>query len=81
MPKTVPHGPGLEPGSLPFSKVVEANGFVFLAGQIGDAPGYAYDSGCDFVVSYFQFESIASADLPAGRRFEAVPAAPLVRAA
>ena len=38
MPRTVPHGPGLEPGSLPFSKVVEANGFVFLAGQIGDAP-------------------------------------------
>ena len=39
MPKTVSHGPGLEPGNLPFSKVVEANGFVFLAGQIGDAPG------------------------------------------
>ena len=39
MPKTVPQGPDLEPGSLPFSKVVEANGFVFLAGQIGDAPG------------------------------------------
>ncbi len=39
MPKTVPQGPGLEPGGLPFSKVVEANGFVFLAGQIGDAPG------------------------------------------
>ena len=39
MPKTVPTGPGLEPGNLPFSKVVEANGFVFLAGQIGDAPG------------------------------------------
>ena len=39
MPKTVPTGPGLEPGSLPFSKVVEANGLVFLAGQIGDAPG------------------------------------------
>ena len=39
MPKTVPNGPGLEPGSLPFSKVVEANGFVFLAGQIGDVPG------------------------------------------
>ena len=38
MPKTVPHGPGLETGSLPFSKVVEANGFVFVAGQIGDAP-------------------------------------------
>jgi 2-iminobutanoate/2-iminopropanoate deaminase len=39
MPRTVPHGPGLESGDLPFSKVVEANGLVFLAGQIGDAPG------------------------------------------
>jgi len=39
MPKTVPQGPGLEPGSLPFSKVVEADGFVLFAGQIGDAPG------------------------------------------
>ena len=41
MPKTVPAGPGLEAGSLPFSKVVEANGFVFLAGQIGDVAGSA----------------------------------------
>jgi len=39
MPKTVPNLPGLEQGALPFSKVVEANGFVFVAGQIGDAPG------------------------------------------
>ena len=39
MPKHVPTGPGLESGDLPFSKVVEAHGFVFLAGQIGDAPG------------------------------------------
>ena len=39
MSKSVPRGPGLEPGSLPFSKIVEANGFVFVAGQIGDAPG------------------------------------------
>ena len=39
MPKSVPTGPGLEPGSLPFSPVVEANGFVFLSGQIGDAAG------------------------------------------
>jgi len=39
MPKTVPSLPGIEPGTLPFSKVVEANGFVFVAGQIGDAPG------------------------------------------
>ncbi len=39
MPRTVPELPGIPPGDLPFSKVVEANGFVFLAGQIGDAPG------------------------------------------
>jgi 2-iminobutanoate/2-iminopropanoate deaminase len=39
MPKQVPHGPDLEPGPYPFSQVVEANGFVFLAGQVGDAPG------------------------------------------
>jgi 2-iminobutanoate/2-iminopropanoate deaminase len=39
MPKTVPNRPGLEPGGYPFSTVVEANGFVFLAGQVGDAPG------------------------------------------
>ena len=39
MPKSVPTGPGLEVSNLPFSAVVEANGFVFLAGQIGDAPG------------------------------------------
>ena len=39
MPKTIPNLPGIEAGSLPFSKVVEANGFVFLAGQVGDIPG------------------------------------------
>jgi 2-iminobutanoate/2-iminopropanoate deaminase len=39
MPKTVPTGPGLEPGQLPFSQVVEANGLVFVAGQVGSAPG------------------------------------------
>ena len=39
MPKHVPNYPGVEPGPYPFSQVVEANGFVFLAGQVGDAPG------------------------------------------
>ena len=39
MPKIVPNLPGIEPGSYPFSKVVEANGFVFLAGQVGEVPG------------------------------------------
>ena len=28
MPKTVPTGPGLEPGNLPFSTVVEAEGSI-----------------------------------------------------
>ena len=39
MPKRVHSGEGIVAGTFPFSQVVEANGFVFLAGQIGDAPG------------------------------------------
>ena len=39
MPRTVPDLPGIEPSTLPYSKVVEANGFVFLAGQVGESPG------------------------------------------
>src|SRR5689334_22148360 len=39
VPKHVPNLPGIEAGPYPFSQVVEANGFVFLAGQVGDAPG------------------------------------------
>jgi 2-iminobutanoate/2-iminopropanoate deaminase len=39
MPKTVPALPGSEATALPFSQIVEANGFVFLAGQVGNAPG------------------------------------------
>jgi 2-iminobutanoate/2-iminopropanoate deaminase len=37
--KTVPDLPGIEPGAYPFSQVIEANGFVFLAGQVGGKPG------------------------------------------
>ncbi len=40
MPRSVPKLPGVEPGPYPFSQIVEANGFVFLAGQVGDAPGH-----------------------------------------
>jgi len=43
MPKTIPDLPGIEPSDLPFSQVVEAGGLVFLAGQVGSAPGSA---GC-----------------------------------
>ena len=32
-------GPGTGPDALPFSHVIEANGFVFLAGQVGSAKG------------------------------------------
>jgi 2-iminobutanoate/2-iminopropanoate deaminase len=39
MTKHVPKLSGVEPGPYPFSQVVEANGLVFLAGQVGDAPG------------------------------------------
>jgi 2-iminobutanoate/2-iminopropanoate deaminase len=41
MPRTVPVLPGIDASSLPFSQVVEANGLVFLAGQVGNAPGEA----------------------------------------
>ncbi len=39
MAKSVPELPGIEAGSSPFSQVVEANGLVFLAGQVGARPG------------------------------------------
>jgi 2-iminobutanoate/2-iminopropanoate deaminase len=39
MPKHVHSGEGIVAGSFPFSQVVEANGLVFLAGQVGDVPG------------------------------------------
>jgi len=39
MAKQVRSGAGIPAASLPFSPVVEANGFVFLAGQVGDQPG------------------------------------------
>jgi 2-iminobutanoate/2-iminopropanoate deaminase len=38
MPKNVPAIPGVEGRVAGFSQVVEANGFVFLAGQVGDDP-------------------------------------------
>ena len=38
MPKSVPLLPGVDPGATPYSQVVEANGFVFLAGQVGTGP-------------------------------------------
>lgn len=39
MPKQIHRGPDIHDSGLPFSQVVEANGFVFIAGQVGDAPG------------------------------------------
>ncbi len=39
MSRRVITGPDVPPSSLPFSPLVEANGFVFLAGQCGDRPG------------------------------------------
>lgn len=39
MPRSVPSLPGIETSSLPISQIVEANGLVFLAGQVGNAPG------------------------------------------
>jgi 2-iminobutanoate/2-iminopropanoate deaminase len=45
MPKKVHTGEGIVAGQLPFSQVIEAGGFVFLAGQIGDVPGQGLVDG------------------------------------
>lgn len=39
MPKKVLTGDGIPTSSFPFSQLVEANGFVFVAGQVGNDPG------------------------------------------
>ncbi|HET7727574.1 MAG TPA: RidA family protein [Candidatus Limnocylindrales bacterium] len=39
MPKQIHRGSDIHDSGLPFSQVVEANGLVFIAGQVGDAPG------------------------------------------
>jgi 2-iminobutanoate/2-iminopropanoate deaminase len=39
MPKQVLAGPATGPDPLPFSHIVEANGLVFLAGQVGSEKG------------------------------------------
>ena len=36
MPRSVPVLPGIQPSKSAYSQVVEANGFVFVAGQVGD---------------------------------------------
>lgn len=41
MSRRVITGPDVAPSAMPFSQIVEANGFVFLAGQCGDKPGVA----------------------------------------
>jgi 2-iminobutanoate/2-iminopropanoate deaminase len=38
VPKSVLRPEGLPEGQLPFSQLIEANGFVFVAGQVGDDP-------------------------------------------
>ena len=45
MPKHVHSGEGIVAGPFPFSQVIEANGFVFLAGQIGEVPGQGLVAG------------------------------------
>lgn len=39
MPKTIPAIDGVQPGQGSYSQVVEANGLVFLAGQVGSIGG------------------------------------------
>jgi len=39
MPKSVPVLPGIQPSRSAYSQLVEANGLVFVAGQVGDDRG------------------------------------------
>jgi 2-iminobutanoate/2-iminopropanoate deaminase len=39
MPKTVLNPAGLPPSTAPYSQIIEANGLVFFAGQVGRAQG------------------------------------------
>lgn len=41
MPRHIISSPDVTPSPMPFSPLVEANGFVFLAGQVGNRPGVA----------------------------------------
>ncbi|MEO8229080.1 MAG: RidA family protein [Chloroflexota bacterium] len=49
MPKLVPVLPGIQPSKSAYSQVVEANGFVFVAGQVGEDPatGEVVQGGLD----------------------------------
>ena len=69
MPKHVPALPGIPPSRYPFSEVVEANGFVFLAGQVGNAPHGGHGHGA--VPGGIEAETRAMLD-NVGRLLEAV---------
>lgn len=49
MPKVVPVLPGIQPSKSAYSQVVEANGLVFVAGQVGEDPatGEVVQGGLD----------------------------------
>lgn len=48
MTKTIPAIEGVQPGSESYSQVVEANGLVFLAGQVGSVGGRPETYPVDF---------------------------------
>ena len=72
MPRTVPEIPGVEPGALPFSQVVEANGFVFLAGQVGAPPGGDVVAGGDRAETRQVLENVGSLLRAVGLDYRAV---------
>lgn len=48
MPKVIPAIEGVQPGGDSYSQVVEANGLVFLAGQVGSVGGRPETYPADF---------------------------------
>lgn len=46
------------------------------SGQAGSAPGYSFNSVCDFMPDYFAFDFVGRADVPRGLRWHAERRAP-----
>ena len=67
MPKSVPVLPGIQPGRSAYSQVVEANGLVFVAGQVGEdhATGEVAPGGIE-AETRVMFANVGIASRPSG---------------
>ena len=70
MPKKVLTGNGIPASTLPFNQLVEANGLVFVAGQVGNVPGTGNRIDGDFEAETRQmFDNVGTLLRAAGLDF------------